>query len=110
MFDLTSFIIILAVIIILLAVFFLIFLRLKKGSGNLTTVMFGAIYEFFNRQQRDQVEQVVEHKIPTVKTGQEPETDREKSEQQELHKYEKQDSPGSKNFIHRVAPRKMMRK
>ena len=110
MYDIETIIIILIVIILMLTVFFLTFLRLRKNGGGLTTVLFGAIYEFFNLQQREQVEQVVEHKVPKTQTGQEVDIEQEKSEQQELHKYEKQDSPGSKNFIHRVTPRKLMKK
>ncbi len=110
MFNITTFIILLVVIFILLTFFFLTYLRLRKRGGSLTTVMFGAIYEFFNLQQREQVEQVVEHKSPPPRTGQDPAKEQEKIEQHERLDYEKKAAPATKNIIQRFTPRKLMQK
>jgi len=110
MYDLESIIIILAVIILMLTGFFLTYLRLRKNGRGLTTVMFGAIYEFFNRQQREKVEQVVEHKATTTQTAQESDKEQEEHEQHDRFKNDKKGSPASESFIHRFTPRKLMRK
>ncbi|MBN2412692.1 hypothetical protein JXQ31_13465 [candidate division KSB1 bacterium] len=108
--NITTIIIILVFIFITLTIFFLTFLRLRKRGGNLTTVLFGAIYEFFNLQQREQVEQVVEHKSTPAQTEQDSAKEQEKIEQHEQLMYEKKLPPATKNIIQRFTPRKLMRK
>ena len=50
---------------LLAAVIFLfirIALKIRRNGGSLTTMMFGATYEFLNKDKREAVEQIVEVK------------------------------------------------
>jgi len=50
---------------LLAAVIFLfirIALKIRRNGGSLTTTMFGATYEFLNKDKREAVEQIVEVK------------------------------------------------
>ena len=51
-----------AVLLIVIVVFIRIAIRLRKYGGSLTTTMFGATYEFLNRDKRRAVKEIVELK------------------------------------------------
>ncbi len=56
---------ILFVIIILAAVIFAfirIAVKIRRGGGNFTTLMYGATDEFYNKDKKKAIEQVVEQK------------------------------------------------
>ncbi|MEW6195381.1 MAG: hypothetical protein AB1521_09510 [Bacteroidota bacterium] len=60
--DLFSLIFITALLILIVVLFIRIAIRIRKHGGSLTTLMFGSTYEFYNKDKRKAIEQLVETK------------------------------------------------
>ena len=60
--DTLNLIVLSVVLIIVVALFIRIAIRLRKYGGSLTTTMFGATYEFLNKDKRKAVKEIVEMK------------------------------------------------
>ena len=51
------------VLLVLIFSFIRIALRIRKHGGSLTTSMFASTYEFYDKEKRAAIEQIVEQKV-----------------------------------------------
>jgi predicted Holliday junction resolvase-like endonuclease len=60
--DILGLLFIAVVLIVVIYIFIRIAIRLRKYGGSLTTTMFGATYEFLNKDRKEAVKEIVEMK------------------------------------------------
>lgn len=73
--DAISLLLVAVLLFVVIFVFVKIALRIRRSSGSLTTTMFASTYEFYDKEKRASIEQMVEQK---VKKMEEQEADKPK--------------------------------
>ena len=69
--DFISLILVVMLLEIVVFVFIRISIRLRKRGGSLTSVLFGGTYEFYGKDQRAAIQEIVEQKSEKKKKEQE---------------------------------------
>jgi hypothetical protein len=60
--DINNILIVCLVLLVVIIVFIRVALKVRKYGGSLTTVMYGATDEFYNKDKKNAIEYVVEQK------------------------------------------------
>ena len=60
--DLSAVLVILFVLIAVVVIFVLVALRIRRNGGSLTTTVFAATYDFYNKDKRKAIEVISEQK------------------------------------------------